>query len=133
MSYRETYPPFLTVADFLLALRSLYPKWDTTLEAHLINRFNLDISKRLNHLSLGESSKVKLLKALAFRPELLILDELTANLSDESKKTILAVLIDLFSETDIAVLYISHSREEAVKLSDRILSLTPSGLTERGV
>jgi ABC-2 type transport system ATP-binding protein len=134
ISHPEIYPAGLSIEGLLTSIKGLYSAWDNSLELKLANAFNLDLRKKLTHLSLGERSKVKLIKAIAFRPQLLVLDELTANLSQESKQAILEVLIDLFANSQMAILYISHSKDEALKLSDRVVYLTPSGLSsERGI
>ena len=97
----------------------------------LVQRFQLDGSKTLTSLSLGEQSKIKLIKALAFKPDLLVLDELTANLSPDSKQVILQELLDQFSLRTMSVLYVSHSNEEAMRLSDAVYQLTANGLISR--
>ncbi len=128
VSHQEVYPVGLSIEGLFNSIKPLYPTWDSTLESELVNRFKLNLQKKMCHLSLGERSKVKLIKALAFRPQLLILDELTANLSQESKEVILGALLDLFATSKMSVLYISHSKDEALRLSDRVIYLTTSGL-----
>jgi ABC-2 type transport system ATP-binding protein len=127
-SVPERYPAGLQIGEFLKILRSVYPIWNDVLVARLCRDFQLQLDKPLNHLSLGEHSKVRLVKALAFEPELLFLDELTANLSPPSKKAVLSALISVFERKEMSVLYVSHSQDEAVRLSDRILTLTPKGV-----
>jgi ABC-2 type transport system ATP-binding protein len=131
VSARESYPLGISIRAFLEAVSPFYPTWDWELTTRLENAFQLDPSKRLSTLSLGEQSKVKLIKALAFHPKLLILDELTANLSPKSKKSILQTLLALFSEGDMGILYVSHSNEEAQKLSDRILVIEEGRICDR--
>lgn len=121
ISGRESYPLRTSILSLFEAISPFYPTWDWDLTKQLAEEFQLDLSKRLSTLSLGEQSKVKLIKALAFHPKLLVLDELTANLSPKSKGSILRTLLSLFAEGDMGVLYISHSNEEAQKLSDRVL------------
>lgn len=121
VSSRESYPLGISIQSFLESISFFYPTWDWNLTQQLGKAFQLDLSKKISTMSLGEHSKVKLIKALSFHPKLLILDELTANLSPKSKQSIIQTLISLFSEGDMGILYISHSNEEAQKLSDRVL------------
>ena len=131
LSHREDYPIGLNVGRFLDLHAACRRSWDSKFVEELLTRFQLDASKKLTALSLGEQSKVKLVKALAFKPEFLVLDELTANLSPDSKQTILDTLIEQFSTGSMSVLYVSHSNDEALRLSDRVLQLTPNGLVSR--
>jgi ABC-type multidrug transport system ATPase subunit len=131
LSRREDYPIGLTVNRFFQLLRASYHTWDESFARDLVEKFCLDSNKQLSTLSLGEQSKVKLIKALAFRPELVILDELTANLSPESKQSIIDALVSQFCEGKLAILNISHSKEEAFRLSDCVYHLTCDGLVSR--
>jgi ABC-type multidrug transport system ATPase subunit len=131
VSHKEDYPLGLSVERFFASISEFYPTWDWQLVRDLYRDFELDRKKNLSILSLGENSKVKLIKALAFKPELLILDELTANLSPRSREIILNALIKAFCEKKMSVLYVCHSSEEAVRLSDQILVLTKDGLLPR--
>jgi ABC-2 type transport system ATP-binding protein len=128
ISQKENYPLFSTVDVFLKRIAPLYTTWNWDFCHRLCKAFELDTRKKLFHLSMGEHSKVRLVKALSFEPSLIVLDELTANLSPSSKESLLAALLDLFSSKKMSVLYVSHSNEEAVKLSDRIFEMKADGL-----
>ena len=132
ISQQESYPLFTTIDGLLDSIAPLYPSWNWELCERLCKDFELDTQKRLVHLSMGEHSKVRLVKALSFEPRLIVLDELTANLSPTSKEVLLAALLDMFSAREMSVLYVSHSKEEAVKLSDRVLYLGKGGLKTMG-
>jgi len=121
LSVQELIPPNLTIGKYFDSLRNLFDKWDCKQEERLLARFNLSLDKKLNELSSGEFSKFKLVKALCPTPDLLILDELTANLSADSKKVIVEELLGIFNDRHLSVLYISHSSDEASLLSDRVL------------
>lgn len=129
-SQPENWPNWMKVGQFLEWIASVYPSWNHELCEKLVSRFSLGKGKKLNHLSMGEASKVRLVKALSFEPKLLILDELTANLSEKSKNVVLETLLELFHDNKMSVLYISHSTEEALKLSDRVFEFQANGLKE---
>lgn len=128
----ERYPLGSTISDLFQSLEVIYPTWNHELSQFLLEGFKLRANQSLNGMSLGENTKVRLIKALAFEPDLLLLDELTANLSPNSRKTMLSALFDLFNKKKVAVLYVCHSPEESVSLSDRIVVLSAQGLKERG-
>lgn len=131
LSGRESGLSPVGISDYLKELSKFYPSWDNKLMMKFFLEFDLDPSKKFYQLSLGEFSKVKLIRALSYRPKLLILDELTANLSARSKEVVLKHLIEEFSEHQMAVLYISHFKEEASRISDRVFDLSEKGLVEQ--
>jgi ABC-type multidrug transport system ATPase subunit len=130
LAQKDSQAPWLKISDVTRAIRSLYTGWNEALFSELASDFNLDLNSRVGTLSSGEASKFRLLKAIAFEPKLLILDELTANLSPDSKTAITRILLDRFSNGDMSVLYVCHSVDEALRLSDKIFTLTQTGLVQ---
>lgn len=129
----EAYPLGARVFDLVDFLRRRYPTWNDSIAHNLCEKFKLSPTKKLSELSLGEHSKMRLIKAICFEPKLLLLDELTANLSPDSKSAVLSALMDVFSRTEMSVLYVCHSKEEANRFSDQIFELTESGFKEKKV
>jgi ABC-type lipoprotein export system ATPase subunit len=64
-------------------------------------------------LSGGEMQRVALCRALQRRPRLLLADEPTGNLDEESGRRVMDLLLGLAREQGSAVLYVTHSRELA--------------------
>ena len=127
----ESYPWGTRVCELFDLMKLIYPRWNQNLALEFGDQFKLSPTKRLADLSLGEQSKVRLLKAISFEPKLLLLDELTANLSPPSKDAVLSVIIDLFSRLEMSILYVCHTQEEAMRLSDRIYELTATAILEK--
>ncbi len=80
-------------------------------------------------LSGGELQRVALCRALLRRPGLLLADEPTGNLDEESGRAVLDLLLGLARDEGSAVLYVTHSAELAAA-ADRIWTLH-SGVLER--
>lgn len=77
-------------------------------------------NKRINQCSGGERQRVALARALAFDPEILFFDEPLSALDFRLRKTLEKELKDLHERTGKTFVYITHSLEEAMVMSDRI-------------
>ena len=75
VSESQKLPDGLTLARYFDYLRALYPAWDRVLEKGLCEQFELPPAHRIRHLSHGMRIKALLVAALAYRPQLLVLDE----------------------------------------------------------
>ena len=75
VSENQDLPGGLTVGQFLAYLRPFYPTWDIDHEKTILGQSQLPPDRRIRNLSHGMQVKLTLVGALAFRPELLILDE----------------------------------------------------------
>lgn len=76
--------------------------------------------KRINQCSGGERQRVALARALAFDPEILFFDEPLSALDYRLRKALEKELKDLHARTGKTFVYITHSLEEAMVMSDRI-------------
>jgi ABC-type uncharacterized transport system ATPase subunit len=81
------------------------------------NEYGLDIdpSRPVHTLSVGEMQRVEIIRALLTRPELLILDEPTSVLTPQAVEKLFVVLKKLASE-GCSILYISHKLHEIREL-----------------
>lgn len=80
-------------------------------------------------LSGGEQQRVAVIRALVHRPLLLLADEPTGNLDDETGNRILELLLELHSQAGATVLMVTHSREIAAR-ADRVLYLEAGQVRE---
>ncbi len=76
--------------------------------------------KNVMKCSGGERQRVALACALAYDPEVLFFDEPLSAIDYKLKKTLEKELKDLHRETGKTFIYITHSLEEAMVMSDRI-------------
>ena len=88
--------------------------------------------KRINQCSGGERQRIALARALAFDPEILFFDEPLSALDFRLRKTLEKELKDIHRETGKTFVYITHSLEEAMVMSDRIGILNEGKLIQIG-
>lgn len=72
-------------------------------------------------LSGGQKRRVAIAGVLAMQPEFLVLDEPMAGLDPAGRREIFALLKKLHRERGIAVVFVSHSMEDAAEYADRVV------------
>jgi len=99
----------------------------------IMDRFGLagQAERRINELSQGQAKKVLIARALAGRPDLLILDEVCEGLDRQSRAELLA-LIQQAAESGTQILYATHRTEELVPAFSHTLSLEGGRITGQG-
>jgi ABC-2 type transport system ATP-binding protein len=82
-------------------LRPFYPRWDRALEHQLVRQFDLPLQRKLKHLSRGMRMKAAFAGSLAYRPNLIVLDEPFSGLDPLVRDEIIEGLLDRAPETTI--------------------------------
>ena len=85
---------------------------------------------RPSRLSGGQQQRAALARALANRPQLLLLDEPLSALDANLRKQMQSELKALQREIGITFLFVTHDQEEAMALSDRIALLRDGALEQ---
>lgn len=83
-------------------------------------------------LSGGESQRVSLARALATDPELLFLDEPFAALDAPTRETLIADLARVLRARGVTTVLVTHDRDEALSLADRIAIVMEGRLRQVG-
>lgn len=117
-------PDWMTVDQFLAWCRPLYPTWDADLEDSLRKRFLLPADRKLKALSRGQRMKVALASVLAYRPELLVLDEPFSGLDPLVRDEFIQGLLELAGSEGFTVVISSHDLEETARLADHFIFLS---------
>jgi len=76
-------------------------------------------------LSGGMKQRVAIARGMAMEPDILLMDEPFAALDALTRRKMQDELLDLWDETKFTVLFVTHSIEEAIKIGNQILLLTP--------
>jgi ABC-2 type transport system ATP-binding protein len=113
-------PGWMRVGELLRYTRAFYPGWDDAYAERLRNDFGLDPAARVKHLSKGQKARAGLLVALAYRPELLVLDEPSSGLDPIVRRDIMEAIIRAIAEEGRTVLFSSHLLHEVERVADRV-------------
>ncbi|HST33730.1 MAG TPA: ABC transporter ATP-binding protein [Solirubrobacteraceae bacterium] len=123
--------PALTSAETFAFLARLRGGIDERYQDLLIERFQLDASKKIRALSKGNRQKVQLVAAFASRAELLILDEPTSGL-DPLMEVAFRETVHEAKQRGQTVFLSSHILSEVEALCDRVGILRNGRLVDEG-
>jgi ABC-2 type transport system ATP-binding protein len=119
--------PNLTGGEVIDLLGRLRGGLDEARRTDLLERFELDPTKKGRNYSKGNRQKVALVAALAADVELLVLDEPTSGL-DPLMEAVFTRCVDEFKDAGGTVLLSSHILAEVERLCDRV-SIIRNGVT----
>jgi len=85
-----------------------------------------------HHLSVGEKKKAAIAAVLALKPEILILDEPTANLDPKSRTELAKLVNSLYEEQKITLIMATHDVDFVPKIADRIYVLNKGRIVAEG-
>lgn len=111
------------VKDYLLAASMYYPRWDKAYADQLVQRFGLDVKKKICKLSKGMMSMVTIVLALASRAPITILDEPVAGLDVVAREDFYKILLDDYTETGRTFVISTHIIEEAANVFEKVIIL----------
>jgi ABC-2 type transport system ATP-binding protein len=120
LSEEPDLPGWMRIEELLRYMSAFYPRWDHTYADRLRREFGLDLQTRVKDLSKGQRARTGLTIALAYRPELLVLDEPSSGLDPIVRRDILGAIIRTIAEEGRTVLFSSHLLAEVERVSDRV-------------
>jgi ABC-2 type transport system ATP-binding protein len=120
LSEENDLPGWMRVDELIRYSRAFYPAWDDEYAEELRQRFALDPVAKIKTLSKGQKARMGLLIALAYRPDLLVLDEPSSGLDPIVRRDILGAIIRTIAHEGRTVLFSSHLLEEVEQVADHV-------------
>jgi putative ABC transport system ATP-binding protein len=114
--------PSLTVGDNLAFQARIAERYDATWQRELSERLELAsmLDRYPEQLSGGQQQRVAIGRALASRPALVLADEPTGNLDEETADEVVKLMTDLVARTGCSLLMVTHSLHLASLLRRRV-------------
>lgn len=119
--------PHLTVEqNILFGLHRLRRKERVVRMGEMLELVQLqDYGKRFPHeLSGGQQQRAAFARALAPKPDLLLMDEPFSNLDADLKSSIRGQLKEILEQAEITSMLVTHDREDADAICDRVLQMS---------
>ena len=113
----------LTVDDNIRFQAALCQRFDADYEALLIDRLGLaaQMGKYPYQLSRGQQQRVAIARALLHKPELVLADEPTGNLDEQSSLEVMGLFTGLVASAGSSLLMVTHSPAMAAFMDRRVL------------
>ena len=112
--------------EFALKKSNLSKKEKRELVSHYIETVGLKGFEDTypNQLSGGMRQRVAIARALVYKPDVLLMDEPFGALDAQTRGMMQELLLRVWEEHRITVLFITHDVDEAIFMSDRVLVMT---------
>jgi len=120
------------IRDVLANQARFYPSWDATLEAQLLERFQLHPDTRVEALSTGQTTRFRLVQALAWKPRLVLLDEPGLGLDLTQRRALFTTVLDIVADPTRAVVISSHQLADLERMVDHLAVLADGSCVRQG-
>lgn len=120
VSENQDLPEYLTIGGLMDYCRPFYPTWDAAFARELAVQLDLPLGTKLKNCSRGMKMKAALLVSLAYRPELLVMDEPFAGLDALVREEFARGVLEIAGERPWTVFISSHDIDEVERLADWI-------------
>jgi putative ABC transport system ATP-binding protein len=88
--------------------------------------------RTVERLSGGEAQRVSLARTLANAPEILLLDEPTSSLDDESEREVETLIRSIIQTQNLTCVIVTHDKQQAARLANRMMMMEDGRLVQIG-
>ncbi len=112
----------LTILDNIRFQAALCQRFEQNYETELIERLDLgsQLKKFPHQLSRGQQQRVAIARSLLHRPQLVLADEPTGNLDENSSLEVMGLFSDLVKQAGSSLLMVTHSQAMAAFMDRRV-------------
>ena len=132
LSEERELPEWMRIDELMNYTQAFHPNWDASYARELLETFALDPAKKVKELSKGMRAQAGLIAAVAYRPELLILDEPSTGLDAVVRRDILDAIVRAVADDGRTVIFSSHLLDEVERMSDHVTMIENGRVTLSG-
>ena len=88
--------------------------------------------RTVDRLSGGEAQRISLARTLANTPEILLLDEPTSSLDDESEREVETLIRSIIQTQNLTCVIVTHDKQQAARLANRMMMMEDGRLVQIG-
>lgn len=114
---------WMRIEELMGFAAQLYPDWDRHRATSLLRRWELDPKQAISKLSPGQAQRLALVRALAPRPALLVLDEPASALDPVARRDLMRELVTQTCDEGTTVLFSSHIVSDLERVASRVAFL----------
>ncbi|MEZ9442407.1 ABC transporter ATP-binding protein [Vibrio sp. 10N.222.54.F12] len=85
-----------------------------------------------HQLSGGQQQRVAIARSLAYKPDLLLLDEPFSNIDTQVRHELISQIRKIFKKQGVTAIFVTHSREEAFAFSDKMAVMNHGVIEQYG-
>lgn len=115
------FPDNYTINILNKIFKNMYMNWDVDLFYRTIDKFQLNLKKKIGSFSKGMKMKLSIATALAHHPQLLILDEAMVGLDPIARDEMIEILYEFMEKEENSIFITSHITTDLEKISDYIM------------
>ncbi|KAA8600484.1 MULTISPECIES: ABC transporter ATP-binding protein [Vibrio] len=127
--------PHLTVSqNVAFGLRDMSEQDKTAKVQEMLELVHLDqFGDRYPHqLSGGQQQRVAIARSLAYKPDLLLLDEPFSNIDTQVRHELISQIRKIFKKQGVTAIFVTHSREEAFAFADKMAVMNHGVIEQYG-
>ncbi|MCS7064020.1 MAG: ABC transporter ATP-binding protein [Methylacidiphilales bacterium] len=120
VSENQEIPEWMTAREYWDFLRPFYSRWDEVYVEALARQMDVPLHTAIKRLSRGMRGKVSLISSIAYRPELLILDEPFSGLDPLVRDEVVESLLAATREHRWTIFISSHDIDEVDRFATHV-------------